>query len=59
MIDRQHNAIVFECDGCPDVLETGEVEFPDAMAEFRRDGWKAEKIGDEWIHLCPNCRGRR
>jgi hypothetical protein len=58
MIDRQHNAIVFECDGCDETLETGETEFPDALSMFRRDGWKSEKVGDEWVHLCPACRRR-
>lgn len=56
MIDRQHRAIVFECDACDETLETGESEFPDAMAHFRRDGWKAEKVGTDWTHLCPDCR---
>lgn len=59
MIDRQHNAIVFECDGCPETLETDESEFSDAMAQLRREGWKAEKVGDEWVHLCVTCRGRK
>jgi len=56
MIDRQYGEITYECDGCDETLETGETEFSDALAMFRRDGWKAEKVGTEWTHLCPACR---
>lgn len=56
MIDRQKGAVVFECDGCDETLETGEDEFAAAMAMFRRDGWKAEKVGGDWVHLCPRCK---
>lgn len=56
MIDRQHGEIVFECDACDETLETGESEWADAHSQFRRDGWKSEKVGDEWVHTCPNCR---
>jgi Zn finger protein HypA/HybF involved in hydrogenase expression len=58
MLDRQHNQFSYECDACDDTLETGEAEFSDALARFRCEGWKAEKIGEEWTHLCPTCRGR-
>lgn len=56
MIDRQHHEIVFECDACDETLATGESEFNDAISMFRRDGWKSEKVGDEWVHTCPRCR---
>lgn len=56
MIDRQHGAIVYECDVCDSVLDTGESEFSDALSQFRREGWKAERVGTEWTHLCPDCR---
>lgn len=56
MIDRQHGEIVYECDGCPETLETGESEWADAKALFDRRGWRAEKVGSEWTHLCPRCR---
>lgn len=58
MIDRQHGEIVFCCDGCDETLETGESEWADAMAQFRRDGWRSEKVGAEWTHLCADCQGR-
>lgn len=59
MIDRQHGEVVFECDSCNETLPTGETEFGDAMALFRREGWRAEKVGEDWTHLCPQHAGRR
>lgn len=56
MIDRQHGEIVFECDGCDETIETGESEWADARAEFRRNDWRAEKVGNDWTHLCPDCQ---
>jgi hypothetical protein len=58
MIDRQYGQIVFECDGCDELLHTKipVEDFNGAMAVFRREGWKAIKIGDEWVHECPNCQ---
>jgi hypothetical protein len=56
VIDRQYGEITYECDGCDETLATGESEFSDALSTFRRDGWKAEKVGTEWTHLCPKCR---
>lgn len=58
MIDRQHGKIVYECDACEEPLETGEREFKDALVIFRREGWKAERVGTEWVHTCPDCMRR-
>jgi hypothetical protein len=58
MIDRQFNQITFECDACDATLETGEEEWGDAKADFDRAGWRAEKVGKDWTHLCPKCRGQ-
>ena len=57
MIDRQFGEITFECDACDETLETGEEDWTQAHAQFRSEGWKAEKVGDEWVHTCPKCRG--
>lgn len=59
MIDRQHGEISFECDGCDETIATGEEDWAPAQAQFRARDWKAEKVGDEWIHLCPRCKARR
>ena len=61
MIDRQHGEIIYECDACDETLDTGESEWADAMSVFRANAWRAEKVGSDWTHLCPNCqlRGKR
>lgn len=45
---------VIECDVCDDEFEgePGE-EFEDFVARARRGGWKARKIGGEWVNGCP------
>ena len=55
MLDRQHGKYVFECDSCKAVLETETGDFDDAQATRKREQWKAEKVGDVWIHACPDC----
>lgn len=58
MIDHQHGEIVFECDGCDDTIVSLEPEWGPAKRQFDELGWKAEKVGGEWTHLCPVCRDR-
>lgn len=54
MIDRQNGGIILvECDSCNEVLDTGTKDFSEATAAMRREGWKARKIADEWLHGCP------
>lgn len=56
MIDRQGNRILIECDSCDEVFEGGEgEEFAPVFARAKRDGWKARKVGNEWVHGCPKC----
>lgn len=59
MIDRQYGKITFECDGCDDTIATEESEWDAAQAEFRSSGWRAEKVGTDWTHLCPICQEDR
>lgn len=61
MIDRQFGKITFECDACPETLETDKEFWNAAMIVFRDAGWRSEKVGEEWTHLCPACnlRGKR
>lgn len=55
MIQRHEGQVVFECDACPEELETECDDFQEALAVFKRDGWRVEKVGDEWVHTCPSC----
>lgn len=58
MIERQDGTIQFVCDACPEHLETGDTDFAAANVTRRGEGWTTEKVGPEWLHLCPGCRER-
>ena len=55
MIDRQGGDIVFECDTCGEVLESGTADFGSAWNHAKREGWRTRKIGTEWVHACSKC----
>ena len=55
MIDRQGGDIIFECDSCAEVLESGTSNFDSAWNAAKRIGWRVKKIGNEWVHTCPEC----
>ena len=54
-IDRQHGNISFSCDSCNDSIGTELSDFVDAWNFAKREGWKAQKIGKDWVHACPHC----
>lgn len=56
MIDRQHNRIVIECDACGNVHEGKSTEWNEVWPEARREGWKAQMAGSDWVHICPECK---
>lgn len=50
--------IVFECDGCDDVLDPGTTDFYELKEELTAEHWiarKNEQIG-VWRHYCPKCK---
>jgi hypothetical protein len=55
MIDRQHGDVVFECDECGATLETEQADFQSAWNMAKREGWRTRKIGEDWVHKCPEC----
>lgn len=55
MLDNQKGCIVFECDNCGNVLETGARNFEAARNCLRRQGWHPYKEGNEWKHSCDDC----
>jgi len=60
MMDRQKGKLVFECDACGEVLETGESDFEEARAVFKAAEWKAvmgQGRKPEWEHYCAECKG--
>lgn len=54
MIDRQGTRIVIECDCCDEtVASIGGEEWAPFWARAREEGWRAKKIGSEFVHGCP------
>ncbi len=56
MLDRQKGGIVFECDGCNEVLETETSNFDAAVNMLNREDWRSKKVGNGWEHYCFRCR---
>lgn len=54
-IQRQGGKIEISCDVCGQVRETGTDEWDVAWGAAKRDGWKAEKVGKDWLHSCEDC----
>lgn len=57
MIDRQHGKIIIECDSCGEIFEgRDDAEFAQVWSAAKRDGWRSRKIGNDYVHGCPNCK---
>jgi hypothetical protein len=56
MIDRQHNQIVIECDACENTFDGDSLDWEVVWPAAKREGWKARKIADEWMHFCSECK---
>ena len=51
-----HGKIALSCDGCPETYEATATEFREALDEAKAEGWRAYKVGNDWEHLCPDCK---
>jgi len=56
MLDRQKGNVVFECDGCDEVLETETSNFDAAVNMLNQEDWRSRKVGDTWEHYCLKCK---
>lgn len=56
MKDYWNGRIMFECDCCDEYLHTDTNQWKEAMDVLKREGWKAHKVVDEWVHGCPKHR---
>lgn len=46
----------FHCDECPEVIETEQDNFKDAIVVAHRAKWVSFKGPDgKWAHACPSC----
>jgi hypothetical protein len=56
MIDHNGRVLVFSCDECPKWAEDDDdLGFALFWADLKREGWRAKKIGQDWVHACPAC----
>jgi uncharacterized C2H2 Zn-finger protein len=56
MIDRQHGAVLIECDSCDQVFEGEKGEsFAEVWARAKEEGWRTRNIAETWLHGCPKC----
>ena len=54
MIQREGGLLIFECDECPNYIETGTDDFRDALTFIKEEFWRVAKNSDnEWVHFCP------
>ncbi len=54
--DNQGGNIVWLCDCCDATFERPREDGFDAgWAEAKAKGWRAKKIGKDWVHACPDC----
>lgn len=52
-IERRDRKVVIECDvvNCPDEVEGDDWE--SLWRSVSASGWRAKKIGRDWVHGCP------
>jgi hypothetical protein len=56
VIDRQGRRILIECDSCDEVWTGDEgAPFSHVWEAARHEGWRARKVGDQWVHGCRRC----
>lgn len=51
--------IIYECDACPEAIETDEEDWNPALTRMKEAGWASRKMVDEWMHFCPICKAKR
>ena len=54
-LTRDHNDIVFECDTCNELLETGTSSWESARNILHRNDWRPYKVKEAWLHRCNEC----
>jgi hypothetical protein len=59
MIHRIGGNVCFECDSCGENYDSQTNEFHAAWAEAKDLGWRSRKIGQDWVHSCPDCEATK
>lgn len=56
MLRRERGKIVFECDDCGEIMDSGTADFADALEELRKEGWRPVQREGVWEHMCSDCQ---
>ena len=55
MIDKQGKVFHLICDICGEEAECDFMEFQEAVDYKKANGWKAKKLGADWMDCCVDC----
>lgn len=55
MSGKVHHAICDEI-GCDSEENLDTDDFRAAVSALRGLGWEIKKIGNDWVHICPDCQ---
>lgn len=59
MISNHISGYAVECDICGQETFYQVLDFSTLLDEMKRDGWKSEKIADEWENYCRACANKK
>jgi len=54
MIEKNGYGYELQCDCCSNYVDDF-IDFQEAVDYKKANGWRSEKIGNDWIDKCPNC----
>lgn len=55
VIEKNGNTYILQCDYCSNYIDDLE-DFQEVVDYKKANGWKSEKIGQDWLNKCPNCQ---
>lgn len=56
MIEKCGDRYKLQCDYCSNYVDDFD-EFSDAVTHKKANGWRSQKVGDDWFDKCPDCIG--
>jgi hypothetical protein len=57
--ERNGGVWSFQCDSCPEAIDTDARDFESAVSEAKSEGWQPYMDRGQWNHACPNCKESR
>lgn len=57
MLHKVKGDFVIECDDCGETFQDEDCrDFGEFMYALKSHDWKIKKVGNDWIHTCPDCK---